>query len=55
MRELNKNEWSKEMLNNVEKIPKSENFGELWLRVADEMGINIIEIIEEDNNDNGRG
>jgi len=54
VRELNKNEWSKEMLKNVKKIPKGEDFGDLWLKVADEMGINILKIEEEDKNDNGR-
>ncbi len=54
MRELNKNEWSEEMLKSVTKISKGENFKELWLKVADEMGINILKIEEIDKNDNGR-
>lgn len=50
-RSLNENEWEKEWLNELTPIPDSEDFGDIWLKVADEMGINVIRInkIEEFN------
>ncbi len=50
-RSINENEWEKEWLNELTPIPDSEDFGDIWLKVADEMGINVIRInkIEEFN------
>ena len=50
-RSMNENEWEKEWLNELTPIPDSEDFGDIWLKVADEMGINVIRInkIEEFN------
>ena len=50
-RSINENEWEKEWLNELTPIPNSEDFGDIWLKVADEMGINVIRInkIEEFN------
>lgn len=41
------NECYRDRLKELDSIPDSENFGELWLKIADEMGINIL-TIEED-------
>tara|TARA_B100000085_G_scaffold276627_1_gene295996 strand:+ start:966 stop:1127 length:162 start_codon:yes stop_codon:yes gene_type:complete len=49
-RSINENEWERDWLKELDPVPDSENFGELWLKVADEMGINIL-TIEEDKND----
>ena len=50
-RSINENEWEKEWLNELTPIPDSEDLGDIWLKVADEMGINVIRInkIEEFN------